>query len=73
MLRTLAAHALFLGLLKLVLLEPALQQRDGGAEVVVQGHEQVDVVEVFLAAEARKWYEKAAAQGNEQAKKKLGQ
>ena len=29
-----------------------LQQGDGGAEVVVEGHQQVDVVEVLLAAEA---------------------
>ena len=40
------------GLLGLVLVEPAFQEGDGGAEVVVEGDEQVDVVEVFLAAEA---------------------
>ena len=32
--------------------EPAFQQDDRGAEVIVEGHQQVDVVEVFLAAEA---------------------
>ena len=40
------------GLLPFVLLEPAAQQRDGGDEVVAQGDEQVDIVEVLLAAEA---------------------
>jgi hypothetical protein len=39
-------------LCSLVLDEEAFEKRDGGAEVVVKGHEQVDVVEVFLAAEA---------------------
>ena len=29
-----------------------MQEGDGGAEVIAQGDEQVDVVEVFLAAEA---------------------
>ena len=29
-----------------------MEEDDGGAEVVVEGDEQVDVVEVFLAAEA---------------------
>ena len=32
-------------------LEQALQHSDGGAEVVTEGHEQVDVVEIFGAAE----------------------
>jgi hypothetical protein len=36
----------------LVLLKPALQESDGGEEVVVEREEQVDVVEVFLAREA---------------------
>ena len=36
----------------LVFVEPALKNRDGGAEVVAEGDEQVDVVEVFLAGEA---------------------
>ena len=35
-----------------VLLEPAFQEGDGGLEVVAERDEQVDVVEVFLAAEA---------------------
>ena len=39
-------------LVGLVRLEPALQQRHGRQEVVVQAQQQVDVVEVFLAAEA---------------------
>ena len=39
-------------LLGLVLIEPAFQESDGSAEVIVEGHEQVDVVEFFLAAEA---------------------
>jgi hypothetical protein len=33
------------------LLEPALEQGDGGAEVIGEGQQQVDVVEVVLAAE----------------------
>jgi len=40
------------GLLGLVLIEPALEQGDGGEEVIVEGDEQVDVVEVFPAREA---------------------
>ena len=36
------------GLLGLVLIEPALEQGDGGEEVIVEGDEQVDVIEVFL-------------------------
>src|SRR5262249_17630393 len=36
------------GLLGLVLIEPALEEGDGGAEVIVEGDEQVDVIEVFL-------------------------
>jgi predicted CoA-binding protein len=39
-------------LLSLVLPEPALQECDGGEEVVVEVKEQVDIVEVFLAREA---------------------
>ena len=35
-----------------VLFEPAFEDRDGGAEVVAERHEQVDVVEVLLAGEA---------------------
>ena len=41
-----------LGLLGLVFVEPAFEDGDGGAEVVAEDDEQVDVVEVFLAAEA---------------------
>jgi hypothetical protein len=33
----------------MVLLEPAFEEADGGAEVVAKGDEQVDVVEVSLA------------------------
>ena len=40
------------GLLGLVLVEPTFEQDDGGAEVVVECEQQVDVVEVFLAGEA---------------------
>src|SRR6516225_7250538 len=40
------------GLLGLVLIEPAVEERDGGEEVVVEADEEVDVVEVFLAREA---------------------
>ena len=40
------------GLMGLVLFEPAFEQGDGGAEVVAEGEEEVDVVEVFVAAEA---------------------
>src|SRR5271165_5305799 len=36
----------------LVLLEPAFEQGDSGGKVVVEGEQQVDVVEVLLAAEA---------------------
>src|SRR5271156_3997060 len=43
---------LLAGLLGLVLVEPAFEEGDGGAEVVVERDEQVDVVEVFLATEA---------------------
>ena len=39
-------------LLGLIGVEPAFQQGDGRGKVVVQGQQQVDVVEVFLAAEA---------------------
>ena len=35
----------------LVLVEEAFEEGDGGEEVIVEGDEQVDVVEVFLAAE----------------------
>ena len=35
-----------------MLVEPAFEDGDGGAEVVAERHQQVDVVEVFLAAEA---------------------
>jgi hypothetical protein len=41
-----------LGLSRFMLLEPACEQPDGGDEVIAQGDEQVDVVEVLLAAEA---------------------
>src|SRR6185437_7804289 len=40
------------GLLRLVAVEPALQQEDGVAEAVALGEQQVDVVEVLLATEA---------------------
>src|SRR5262249_16287783 len=40
------------GLLGLVLIEPALEQGDGGEEVIVEGDEQVDVVKIFPAREA---------------------
>jgi len=40
------------GLLGLVLVEPAFEEGDGGAEIIVEGDEQVDVVEVLFAAEA---------------------
>ena len=40
------------GLLGMVLLEPAFEEADGGAEVVAKGDEQVDVIEVSLAGEA---------------------
>ena len=40
------------GPLNLVLVEPAFEEGDGGAEVIVEGDEQVDVVEILLAAEA---------------------
>ena len=40
------------GLPSLVLLQPAFEQGDGGAEVIVQGDKQVDVVEVLVAVEA---------------------
>jgi predicted CoA-binding protein len=40
------------GLLRLVAVEPAFEEGDGGDEVVVEAEEQVDVVGVFLAAEA---------------------
>src|SRR5271165_4995465 len=43
---------LLAGLLSLVLMEPAFEEDDSVAEVVVEGAEQVDVVEVFLTAEA---------------------
>src|SRR5271154_448418 len=36
----------------LVVVEVAFEEGDGGLEVVIEGDEQVDVVEVFLAAEA---------------------
>ena len=36
----------------LVFVEPAFEEGDGGGKVVVEGEQQVDVVEVFLAAEA---------------------
>jgi hypothetical protein len=39
-------------LLGLVLVEQSVEENDGIAEVVVKGDEQVDVVEVFLAAKA---------------------
>ena len=48
----LRGRVVLLRLLGLVVLEPALQESDGGAEVIVQRQEQVDVVEVLLAAEA---------------------
>ena len=41
-----AGALLFFGLLDLVLVEPAFEEADGGEEVVVEGEEQVDVVEV---------------------------
>src|SRR5713226_7930178 len=44
--------SLLFGLLGLVSVEPTFEQGDGGAEVVVECEQQVDVVEVFLAAEA---------------------
>ena len=37
------------GLLGLVLSEPAFEEGDSGEEVIVEGEEQVDVVEVLLA------------------------
>jgi hypothetical protein len=40
------------GLVGLVFVEPAFEEGDGGEEVVAFGDEQVDGVEVFLAAEA---------------------
>ena len=40
------------GLLTLVLRQPTLQQSHRGAEVIAEGQQQVDVVQVFLAAEA---------------------
>ena len=39
-------------MLGLVLVEQSCEENDGIAEVVVDGEEQVDVVEVFLAREA---------------------
>jgi hypothetical protein len=42
----------FLGLASLVLVEHALQDGDGVAEAVVEGDQQVDVVEVLLTSEA---------------------
>src|SRR5260370_16510300 len=44
--------SLLFGLLGLVSVEPSFEQGDGGAEVVVECEQQVDVVEVFLAGEA---------------------
>ena len=40
-------------MLGLVLIEPALEEGDGGAEVIAQGDEQVDVVEILLARDQR--------------------
>ena len=40
------------GLRGLVLSEPALEEGDRGEEVIVEGEQQVDVVEVLLAREA---------------------
>ena len=40
------------GLLGLVLSEPAFEEGDSGEEVIVEGEEQVDVVEVLFAREA---------------------
>ena len=34
------------------MVEPAFEEGDGGVEVVVEGEQQVDVVEVFVAREA---------------------
>jgi hypothetical protein len=45
-------RCLTLELLALVFLEEALKQRNGGAEVVVKLHQQVDVVDVLVAVEA---------------------
>jgi hypothetical protein len=36
----------------LVFVEPAFEEGDGGGKVVVEGEQQIDVVEVFLAGEA---------------------
>lgn len=41
-----------LGFLGLVTQQPLFQERDGGAEVVAEPHQEVDVVEVLTAAEA---------------------
>ena len=41
-----------MGLFGLVSLEPAFEDAHGGLEVVAEGDEQVDVVEIFLAAKA---------------------
>src|SRR5271165_5874889 len=43
---------LLAGLLSLVVAEPAFEECDGVAEVIAEAAEQVDVVGVFLAAEA---------------------
>jgi hypothetical protein len=43
---------LFSDALRLVLFEPIFEECDGGAEVVTEGDEQIDVVEVVVAIEA---------------------
>ena len=47
-----ADTCLLFGLLGLVLVEQSFEESDGGEEVVVEGDQQVDIVEIFLAAEA---------------------
>ena len=51
-LRGTAAEAFSFRQLRLVLVEAPFQDCDGGTEVVAERHQQVDVVEVLLAAEA---------------------
>lgn len=46
-----AGRSFRIGPLGLVVVGPAFEEGNGGAEVVVEGEEQVDVVEVLLAAE----------------------
>lgn len=45
-------NGLRFGLRSLVFVEPAFEEADGADEIVVEGEQQIDVVEVFLAAEA---------------------